>query len=125
MAEGLAKKIFGGEFEIQSAGSEPSRVHPIAIQVMSEIGIDISAQRSKAVDAIEADSIGTVVTLCAEEVCPVYLGQARRLHWPIPDPAVEMPGDSVDQRLERFRVARDEIQRRLREFCSKEYVQQG
>lgn len=125
MAEGLAKRIFGNDVPIQSAGSEPSRVHPTAVRVMSEIGIDISKQRSKSVDLIDANSVGTVITLCAEEVCPVYLGQAKRLHWPIPDPAVDSPDETEDQRLNRFRDAREEIQRRLKDFCSKEYVQQG
>lgn len=122
MAEGLAKRVFRDAKVIQSAGSEPSRVHPMAIEVMSEIGIDISAQRSKSVDAIEADSIGTVVTLCAEEVCPVYLGQARRLHWPIPDPAEEKAGLTAGERRERFRAARDEIRGRLEELARNEQL---
>jgi arsenate reductase (thioredoxin) len=115
MAEGLARKMFGDEVLVQSAGSEPSHVNPYAIEVMREAGIDIGAQRSKSVQSIEPGSVDAVVTLCAEEVCPVFLGKARRYHWPIDDPAVRGAAATRAEMLARFRRARDEIQRRLDE----------
>ena len=110
MAEGLARKRFGDRLRVQSAGSRPSRVNPYAIEVMREIGIDLATHASKSVDAIDPSTVDTVVTLCAEEVCPVFLGKARRLHWPIDDPASDDPSLSRDAMLARFRVARDRIQ---------------
>src|SRR5258706_9725985 len=86
MAEGLARMMFGDRATLQSAGSQPSRVNPYAIEVMREVGADLASHTSKSVDTIDPSSVDTVITLCAEEVCPVFLGTARRLHWPIPDP---------------------------------------
>lgn len=112
MAEGLARDILGAGFEVSSAGSAPTRLNPLAVQAMSEIGLDISQQQSKSVDSIDPDRVDLVITLCAEEVCPAFLGKARLLHWPLPDPAVA-PADTA---LQRFRQTRDEIARRLREL---------
>ena len=78
MAEGLSRYILGGRVEVLSAGSQPTRVNPYAILAMAEIGIDISAQRSKSVDEIDPARIDLVITLCAEEVCPVFPGRKRR-----------------------------------------------
>jgi len=113
MAEGLARKLFGDRVEVQSAGSKPSRVNPYAIEVMREVGVDLAAHHSKSVDTIDASTVGTVITLCAEEVCPVFLGQVHRLHWPIADPASDDPSLSRDELRTRFRAARDQIQGRL------------
>jgi len=113
MAEGLARALFGDRVRIQSAGSRPSAVNPYAIEVMREVAIDLAAHRSKSVDEIDAATIDTVITLCAEEVCPVFLGAKRRLHWPIPDPASTDPSLSRDDLLTRFRAARDSIRARL------------
>ncbi len=113
MAEGLARKLFGDALAVQSAGSEPSQVNPYAVEVMREVGVDLTAHRSKSVQTIDAQTVEAVVTLCAEEVCPVFLGQARRFHWPIEDPAVKGAPLPRAELLERFRRARDEIQRRL------------
>ena len=113
MAEGLAKRMLGPSVRVQSAGSKPSKVNPYAVEVMSEIGIDLGSHHSKSVDTIEPSTVDTVITLCAEEVCPVILGQLRRLHWPIPDPASDDPSLTRDQLLARFRTARDEIRGRL------------
>ena len=112
MAEGLARARFGDRVEVQSAGSAPSRVSPWAIEVMRELGIDLGSHHSKSVDAIDPAGVTAVVTLCAEEVCPVLLSRAPRLHWPIADPASHDPLDR-EAMLARFRVARDEIQARL------------
>jgi arsenate reductase len=113
MAEGLARELLGARVPVQSAGSEPSQVNPYAIEVMREVGVDLASHRSKSVQTIDAATVGTVITLCAEEVCPVFLGGARRLHWPIADPASKDPKLSRDEMLVRFRTARDQIARRL------------
>lgn len=113
MAEGLARMLFGDRVRVQSAGSEPTVVDPYAIEVMRELGVDIGTQRSKSVQAIDETAVGTVVTLCAEATCPVFLGKARRLHWAIPDPASKDPSLSRDEMLARFRAARDQIRGRL------------
>jgi arsenate reductase len=102
MAEGIARAIFGGAVRVQSAGSKPAGVNPLAVAAMAEIGIDLSAQRSKSVVSIDPASVDTVITLCAEEVCPVFLGGARRLHWPIPDPASPDLALSDSERLARL-----------------------
>ena len=111
MAEGLARSMARAGMTVSSAGSEPSRVRPEAITVLAELGIDISAHRSKAVADLDTSTVDTVITLCAEEVCPLYLGRARRLHWGLPDPAaVTGVGEA---RLEAFRRTRDRLRRRL------------
>jgi arsenate reductase (thioredoxin) len=109
MAEGLARHLLGERARVQSAGTRPSRVNPYAIEVMREIGIDLSAQASKAVDTIDPATVDLVITLCAEEVCPLFLGSARRLHWPLPDPASDDPALSHDDLLARFRATRDHL----------------
>lgn len=116
MAEGLARKRFGERVRVASAGSKPSRVNPYAIEVMNEVGIDLASHHSKSVDTIDPATVDTVITLCAEEVCPVFLGKARRLHWPIPDPASDDPGLSRDELLARFRTARDTLRELIDRF---------
>jgi arsenate reductase len=113
LAECLARARFGARVRVESAGSAPSRVNPCAIEVLREVGLDASAQRSKSVSDIDADGVDLVITLCAEEVCPVFLGRARRLHWPIPDPASTDPALSHEALLTRFRAARDTLAARL------------
>jgi protein-tyrosine-phosphatase/catechol 2,3-dioxygenase-like lactoylglutathione lyase family enzyme len=113
MAEGLARKLFGARVAVQSAGSEPSQVNPYAIEVMREVGVDLTTHHSKSVQTIDPSTVGTVITLCAEEVCPVFLGKARRLHWPIPDPASKDTSLPREEMLTRFRTARDQIHGRL------------
>ncbi len=116
IAEGIARSIAPPEVRVMSAGSRPTRVRPEAIQVLKEIGIDISHHRSKDVAEIPAGDVDTVITLCGEEECPVFLGKARRLHWGLPDPAAV--GGSEHDRLEAFRRTRDELRRRLQAFLS-------
>ncbi len=120
MAEGLARRLFGERVAVESAGSSPSRVNPYAVDVMAEIGVDLSTHRSKSVEVIDPTGVGMVVTLCAEEVCPVFLGNVRRLHWPIADPATDDPSVTRDQMLARFRAARDQIQARLEVLAASE-----
>ena len=117
MAEGLARHMLGPGINVQSAGSNPSRINPHAIETMAEIGIDISSQVSKTVDTINPASVDIVVTLCAEEVCPVMPATVQRLHWPIPDPATSDPSVTHEDALSRFRKARDQIKTRL-EHCA-------
>lgn len=112
LGEGLARRLFPG-FRIQSAGSRPSRVNPHAIAALAEVGIDASAHSSKSVADIDPATVDLVITLCAEEVCPAFLGRAERLHWPIPDPASDDPELTPEDLRVRFRAARDEIARRL------------
>jgi arsenate reductase len=107
MAEGLARAKFGPRVRVQSAGSQPSQINPHAIEALREAGIDISSQISKSVDTIDPATVDLVITLCAEEVCPVGLAGVPRIHWPLPDPAGPASG------IERFREARDEIAQRL------------
>ena len=113
MAEGLARALLGDGIEALSAGSRPSRLNPYATEVMAELGIDISAHLSKSVDEIDGQGLDAVITLCAEEVCPVLPGQVRRIHWPIPDPASGDPSVSAQEMRQRFRTARDRIRERI------------
>ncbi|MEZ4403046.1 MAG: VOC family protein [Kofleriaceae bacterium] len=113
LAEGLARQRFGDRIRVQSAGSRPTQVNPFAIEVAAEVGVDLRSHTSKAVATIAPASVDTVITLCAEEECPVFLGDARRLAWPIPDPASDDPALSRAQHLERFRAARAQIDGRL------------
>jgi arsenate reductase len=117
MAEGLARWLLGPDVEVLSAGSKPSRVNPYAIEAMSEVGIDISGHRSKSVDEIDTANLDAVITLCAEEVCPVLPGRVQRFHWPIPDPASDDPNLTRGELLQRFRSARDEIKVRIMKFA--------
>ncbi len=118
MAEGIARSIGPAHIRIESAGSRPTRVRPEAIAVMREIGIDISGHRSKAVSEIPVEGIDTVITLCAEEECPIFPGKVRRLHWGLPDPGASE--GSQEDRLNAFRRTRDELSRRLKTLFASE-----
>ncbi len=111
MAEGIAKTLAPAGMSVFSAGSAPAVVNPLAIKALAEIGIDISHHESKPISAIPADEVGTVVTLCDEENCPVFPGDVVRLHWGMPDPAAA-EGDE-QRRLQAFRDVRDELRRRI------------
>jgi arsenate reductase len=113
MAEGLARAHFGDAVRVQSAGSAPSRVNPFAVRAMAELGIDISSHTSTSVAEVDPASVDLVITLCAEEVCPVVLSNARRLHWPLSDPDRKHEALSDAERLEHFRIARDAIRERI------------
>lgn len=120
LAEGLAKQIFGKSAEIESAGSKPSRVNPLAIESMKEIGVDLTSHHSKSTDDLSPaflDGLNYVITLCAEEVCPIIISKAKKLHWPLPDPAGHEEL-SQDEKLALFRKTREEIQERLKTFKS-------
>jgi len=111
MAEGIARSLAPAGVTISSAGSRPSRVNPLAIRALDEIGVDIRGHRSRSVASISPDGVDAVVTLCAEEVCPAFLGAARRVHWGLPDPAGA--GRTDEEQLRAFRDVRDELRRRL------------
>ena len=112
MAEGIARSLAPRGLMVSSAGSSPASVHPQAIQALKEIGIDISGHRSKGLDTIDAGSVDAMITLCAEEVCPVFLGEADRVHWGLPDPAAVT--GTEEARLNAFRSVRDELHRRMK-----------
>lgn len=112
MAEALARRLAPKGVPIWSAGSEPAgEVNPLAIRALAEIGIDIRGARPKGLDAIPSGQVDTIVTLCAEEVCPVFPGPVRRLHWPLPDPAA-VAGDE-QTRLAAFRETRDQLREKV------------
>jgi arsenate reductase (thioredoxin) len=111
MAEGIARSLAPRGVTVSSAGSELSSVRPQAVQVLKEIGVDISAHRSKGVETIDSSTVDAVITLCAEEVCPAFLGKAHRLHWGLPDPAGKTGNE--DRKLAAFRGVREELRRRL------------
>ena len=111
MAEGLLRHYGGERYEIFSAGTSPSRIHPMAVEVMGEIGINITGQRSKLVDEFLGQGFDFIVTTCddARNQCPVFPGQGKRLHWDLEDPA-EAEG-SREEKLEVFRRVRDEVEK--------------
>lgn len=113
MAEGLARLRFGDAVRVQSAGSAPSRVNPWAVEVMAELGVDLATHASKSVETIDAATVDLVITLCAEEVCPLFLSSAPRLHWPLPDPDRKHEALTDEARRHHFRVARDELRSRI------------
>jgi arsenate reductase len=114
MAEGIARSLILPGVKIWSAGSRPTSVRPEAIAVLQEIGIDISGHRSKSITEIPSSEVDTVITLCGEEECPVFLGNAQRLHWGLSDPAAAA-GSETD-RLSAFRETRDELRQRIAEL---------
>jgi len=113
MAEALARKRFGDAVRVQSAGSAPSRVNPYAIRALQDLGIDPSSHSSKHVDSIDPSSVDLVITLCAEESCPVFLGEARRMSWAMPDPDRAHEDLTDEQRLAQFISTRDAIAQRI------------
>ena len=114
LAEGLAKSIFSLQKDIfiYSAGTEPGSVNPLALEALSEVGIDASDQTSKNVSGFMNKGIDVIITLCAEEKCPVFPESVEKLHWPLHDPAGDPAG------LEAFRKVRDELQVRLEAFAT-------
>jgi len=116
MAEALLREMGGDRFEVASAGVAPSFVRPEAIAVMREVDIDISGHKSKSADEFTNQEFDYVITVCdnANEQCPVFPGNTRRIHWSFDDPAT-VKGDE-EQRLVVFRRVRDEIRQRLQLF---------
>ena len=113
MAEGLARHLAPSDagWRFYSAGSEPGTLNPLAVAVLREVGVDIAHHAAKPISAVPLAEIDTIVTLCAEEVCPVVPGVVRRLHWPLQDPA-KVAG-SPEERRAAFRAVRDELRHRV------------
>ncbi len=118
MAEALLQHDAGEKIEVFSAGTNPSHVRQEAIEVMREIGIDISGHRSKGVGEFLGQEFAYVITVCdrANEQCPVFPGKTQRVHWPLEDPA--QATGSPEEVREVFRRSRDEIDRLVIEFLS-------
>jgi arsenate reductase len=120
MAEGLLRALAGDRLAVFSAGTRPSVVNPLAIEVMRERGIDISGHRSKHLDEFRAQPFDYVITVCdsAAETCPVFPGRAQRIHWSFPDPAAVAGSDA--ERRAAFRQVRDAIEARLRAWLAEQ-----
>ena len=114
MAEGLARASAPDGWTVYSAGSSPAVVHPLAVEVMAEIDVDISAHRAKGLDDVPLDNADVIVTLCDAEVCPTVASTPQHLHWPYRDPATE--GDQIRHQFDAFRSVRDELKTRLEAF---------
>lgn len=118
MAEGFLRAMAGERFEVASAGTEATRVHPLAIRAMDEVGIDLTGHTSKTLDIFLGQPWDYVITVCdsANERCPVFPGGTTRIHWSFDDPS-QAAGSDAD-RLEQFRRVRDEIHATLREWLA-------
>lgn len=117
MAEGWWRHLAGREWDVFSAGTHPhGRVHPVAVRVMAECGVDIASQQPKSLDAFVNQRFDVVVTVCssAERECPVFPNAARREHWPLDDPAIA--GTDPEALLAIFRRVRDEARERIASF---------
>jgi arsenate reductase (thioredoxin) len=120
MAEGFLRAYGGQTYDAHSAGTKPSAVNPLAVQVMSEVGIDISGHRSKNVTEYLGQHFPLVITVCdnAKEHCPIFPGPCIREHWPFEDPAEATGTD--EERLKVFRTVRDQIAARVQSLASRE-----
>ena len=118
MAEGWLRAIAGAHFEVASAGTEATRVHPLAILAMEEVGIDLRGHSSKTIDAFLGERWDYVITVCdsANERCPMFPGGTTRIHWSFDDPS-QATGTEAD-RLETFRRVRDDILGKLHHWLA-------
>jgi arsenate reductase (thioredoxin) len=118
MAEGLLRALASDRFEVASAGTEATRVHPLAIRAMDELGIDLRDHTSKTLDRFVAEPWDYVITVCddANERCPVFPGRTTRLHWGFDDPSAAT--GTEEERLAAFRRVRDAIAGRLRTWLA-------
>jgi len=115
MAEGFLRTYAGERFEVQSAGTSATTIHPLAVRAMGELGIDISGQRSKSIDDV-GEGWDVVVTVC-DANCPIPPRSGLKLRWSFPDPA--LAGGDEEQRLAAFRTVRDGIQKRVRSLAAR------
>ncbi len=113
LAEALARHRFGGAVRVQSAGSAPAALHPLATAALAEHGLSTEGQHAKGLDSIDLDEVDLIVTLCAEAACPVLPPGVARLDWPLADPAAAAPGEDAGARMARFRQARAAIDARI------------
>lgn len=119
LAEGVLRSAAGDFLTVASAGSKPADyVHPLAIRVMHEIGLDISAHHSKHMKEFLGGKVETVITVCgnADQACPIFPGQVNRHHWPFDDPAHAL--GSEEEQLAVFRRVRDEIRQRFTAYAA-------
>jgi len=116
MAEGLLRHLGGDRFEVMSAGTEATRVRPLAVRVMEEIGVDISAQESKTLHRYLGEPFDHAITVCddANEACPFFSGAVNRLHWSFEDPS--KAEGTEEERLAVFRSVRDRIRERIEDY---------
>ena len=114
IAEGLMRHLAHDKYEVYSAGSHPARVHPAAITVMNEVGIDISSHSSDPISLFKNESMDIVITVCdnANKACPVFPGRVKRIHWSVEDPFKNW--DSTTEDLVDFRKTRDELTVRIK-----------
>ena len=121
MAEGLLRELGADEYAVESAGVAPSAVRREAVEAMREIGIDISGHRSKSVEEFAGQNFDYVITVCdnAKETCPVFSGDAKRIHQSFTDPPPETVGD-YESRLKIFREVRDQMREWLNAFIRKQ-----
>lgn len=114
IAEGLLRARVGESFEVQSAGSEPTQIHPFALRVLRDEGIDPSGQHSKSVSLFGDQYFDYVITLCADEICPIYINAGTRLHWGLEDPAAS--NGTSEEKLAAFQLTVKELKGRIEEF---------
>ena len=118
MAEAFLRALAGDRFEVQSAGTEAAQVNPLAIQAMDEVGIDLRFHTSKTLDRFVKQPWDYVITVCdsANERCPAFPAQTRRLHWSLDDPS--QAAGTKEERLRIFGRVRDEILARIRDWLT-------
>lgn len=125
LAEGILRAALGQDFQVASAGSNPAGyVHPMAIEVMNEIGIDLSQHRSKHLDEFLDQNVETIITVCgnAEQACPMFPGNINRHHFPFEDPAHVV--GKTEEKLKFFRIVRDQIQNTFKAYAAGRLDQQ-
>ena len=122
MAEGIARKELGDQYEVYSAGMQPMKIHPTVSEVMKEIGVDLSAQKSKSINEVPWREMDVIVTLCgaSSNGVPPLPSTVKRLHWPVPDPATMTSHygfkKSAEGKQIAFKEIRDLLQKRIDEF---------
>ena len=116
MAEALLRHIGGARFEVSSAGTEATRVHPLAVRALTEVGLDISGARSKTLTEFMGQQFDYVITVCdaANDACPIFPGAPARIHWSFPDPSAVTGTEA--ERYHAFERVRNEITQRLRRW---------
>jgi len=122
MAEGIARKELGDRYEVYSAGMQPMKIHPTAVEVMKEVGVDLSRQKSKSINEVPWREMDVIVTLCgtSSNGLPPLPPQVKRLHWPVPDPATMTSHygfkKSAEGKQAAFKEIRDLLQKKIDEF---------
>ena len=122
IAEGIMRHLAGNKYDVFSAGSHPTLVHPISIKVMKEIGIDISSHTSDPISHFLSENMNIVITVCdnADKVCPVFPGKVEHIHWSIEDPFKGWTSDSDD--LVNFRKTRDDLAKRIKNLLKSRLI---